>query len=323
MDAEAAAAEPQAAPVEAVDPFDKAEAAILAREDAQQSAAVAKPDAVAKPNEPAKKPERKSPDIAALATREWKAQQTEQAAKKLQAKYAPLDELLGKRDLAGTLNHLAEHYGVTFADFVAVLNGQDEKPKEKTPAEVAAETVAAELRKRDEAAAKERSEADQRRIDKGISDFKAKAVDLAEKGDEKNPDRWELTAVSGKAEEAWDVVDGHFMATCKFEDGKLIERGETLSLEQALDLIEKKLREKQSARRPKTDAGKPKPGANRGNEAAATKADGKAGKPSFTNRRTSGAATVPVEDQDDPDESGSLADGSEIERAARKAGIRL
>lgn len=303
-----------------VDPFDRAEASILAREDAGGEAPAPKqPVTVAKPAE-AKKPERKGPDIAALATREWKAQQAEKSARELEARYKPLDELLAKKDLIGVLNYHAEKHGFTFADIVAAVSSSERQEPEKTPAQIAAETVAEELRKRDEAAEKMRNEAVSKDVETRIEKFRAKAVETAESD---TTGRWEETAVSGKASEAWDIIDGHFMATSKIVDGKIVEEGEKLTMEQALDLIEKKLREKRTALQAKKVPGKPKPGAKTGDEAVAKNGDGKVVKPSFTNRRTSGAAPKPVEDEESDDESGGLASGSEIERAARKAGIRL
>lgn len=318
MDAQPAAAEPHATAADAVDPMDAAEAAILARDDAGGGTPASKQ--VVTVAKPAAKPERKGPDIASLATREWKAQQAEKAAKELHARYQPLDEMANKRDLVGVLNHLAEKHGITFADFVAVLNGQDAKPVEKTPAEVAEATA----RKIIEDDRKAREDSDREAVSKDVEQriekFRTKSVEAVEND---TTGRWEETAVSGKASEAWDLIDGHFMATSKIVDGKIVEEGEKLTMEQALDLIEKKLKEKRAARLAKKDPGKPKPGAKTGNEAAAKNGDGKAGKPSFTNRRTSGPAPKPVEDEESDDESGGIRAGDDIERAARKANIRL
>lgn len=323
MDAQTAAAEPQDIAAEtSASPLDKAEAAILARDEAGGGPGTsAKPKPAKVENDP-KKP--RSSDIAAIAQREWKAKQTEDAAKKVQERYAPLDQALEKKDLKAYLSYAADK-GFTFADFVKVLT-EAEETKEKTPAEIAAETVEAKLKEADEARTKAETEARAKDLDARIKAQKSTIRQLAES----DATRWELAGLNPAMpgieddagnpvlanEYAWKLIEADWDAQAAAG-----QTPKSMSLEDALDLVEAKLREKQSARRPKTDAGKPKPGAKTGNEAAATKAGGKAGKPSFTNRSTSGAATVVDEDEESADESGATRDGDDIMRAAKRSGI--
>lgn len=264
-----------------------------------EAAAAAAEDGKPKPKE---KP-RRSGDIAALAEREWKVTQAQRAADELAGKYRPLEEALGKRDLVAVLNHLADKHGVTFADFVAVLDGKE--PPKKPPEQIAAETVDAKLKERDAAAAKEREAAEAKALDERVTAIRTRLDTMAEEGGE----RWELTAVAGRGSEAWDLVEKWHAET-----------GQKLPLEEALDLVEKKLREKRDARRPKQDAVKPGAGAKPRNEAGTDRTDGRAGSPSFNNRSTSGMpAAVGAQDVD----IATLPDHEAIEVAARRAGLRL
>jgi hypothetical protein len=268
----------------------------------------------------AEKPRPKAADLGALAQREWRARQAEDAAKATQGKYAPLDQALEKKDLVGAMTALAEKHGFTFADFVAAMSA--DKPTEKTPAEVAAATVAAELAKRDEATARAQAEQQKAAHDAQEAAFRASLQEQAEKGAEGTPDRWELTAIAGKAGEAWDLIWGHYMATAtKDAQGRIVGDGERMTREQALDLIEAKLIEKREARRPKQDAANGSAAGHNGrNEAAGNGNSGRAAAPQFTNRATSGIPAVVGAQA--IDELG-LPDNEAIDRIAARTGIRL
>lgn len=265
------------------------------------------------------KPRTKAADLGALAQREWRARQQEDAAKATQGKYAPLDEALGKKDLKAALTVLAERHGVNFVDFVNVLT--EAQPAEKTPAEVAAATVAQVLAERDADAAKAQTAAQQAAHAAQEAAFRTSLQEQAEKGAEGAPDRWELTAIAGKAGEAWDVIWGHYMATAvKDAQGNVITEGERMSREQALDLLEQKMVEKRDARRPKQGAANGSAAANGHNEAAGNGNSGRAAAPQFTNRATSGIpAVVGAHAVDDLD----LPESEALDRAASRAGIRL
>lgn len=258
-------------------------------------------------------------DLGALAQREHQARQLEQQARTLAGKYQPIDEALSKKDLVGALTVIAEKHGFTFADFVAAMSAN--APAEKTPAEIAAETVATKLAERDEAAAKERDEATKRDIEAREQATRQGFVQQAEAGTPEDPNRWELTHLAGAAGTAWDVIWGHYQATARFdEQGRMAAEGEKLSREQALDLIETKLKEKQQARRAKQTTATDTAAGNGRNEAAGQRTDGRAAAPSFTNRATSGMPAVvgahPV------DELG-LPDNEAIDRIASRLGMRL
>lgn len=316
--------------------MDKAEAAILAREDATAA------HAPAKKTDPAGEKKPRSADVAAISQREWKARQAQQAAdekgRRYDEKFGTLEKLIEGKDYIGVINHLAEKHGMTFVEIVNALNASDDTARAKTPAEVAAETVREELAKADAARSKADAEAQAARIDAGITKVKDRMLGMAEKGTDEVPDRWDETGRNPVMRDdrgavlkddagrpvtaidyAWALVEAHHEKS-----------GETLALEDAMDIVEAKLRERQSARRPKMDAGKPKPGVKTGSEAVAKKGDGKGGKPSFSNRKTSGVgATVPVDDEDEESdrdtgkESFAIPDDLAISRAAKKVGIRL
>lgn len=274
------------------------------------------PDTAAAPARP------KAADISAIAKREWEARQREERAAKLEAKYRPLDATLGadKKDLPGALSAMAKEYGVTFEDFVRVLT--ETAPAEKTAAQVAEEAVAAKLAERDAAAAKERQAADAREFEARETATRSSFVQQAEAGTPEDPNRWELTHVAGAGGTAWDVIWGHYQATAKFDEGgRLVAEGEKLTREQALDLIETKLREKQAARRTKQNPATVTADGNGRNEAAETqRTDGRAAAPSFTNRATSGIpAAVGAQAVDEV----GLPDHEVIARIAARRGIRL
>lgn len=267
----------------------------------------------------AAKPKPRAADLGALAQREWRARQQEEAAKATQGKYAPLDAALSKKDLTAALTVLAEQHGVTFADFVQVLAA--DKPTEKTPAEVAAATVAEKLAERDAETAKAQAAQQKAAAEAQEAAFRTSLQEQAEKGAEGALDRWELTAIAGTAGQAWDVIWGHYMATAvRDAQGNVVTEGERMSREQALDLLEKKLVEKRDARRPKQGAANGSAAVNGHNEAAGNGNSGRAAAPQFTNRATSGIpAVVGAHAVDDLE----LSDSEAFERAAMKANIRL
>ncbi|MCA1824420.1 MAG: hypothetical protein LC640_09205 [Frankia sp.] len=210
-----------------------------------------------------------------------------------------------------------------FADFVAAM--ANAKPDEKTPAQVAEETVAAKLKERDTAAEAARKEAEKQAFEQQQQRTRDSFVQQAEAGTQEDPNRWEMTALAGAAGQAWDVIWGHYQATAKFDaNGNVIAEGEKLTREQALDYLESKLKEKQNARRAKQTPAASTAGAQnteRNEAAGAQTTDGRAAAPSFTNRATSGVpaavGTTPVEDRLD------LPDHIRLARAAARAGIRL
>lgn len=275
-----------------------------------------KPPGPSAPTSPAKP---RAADLGALAQREWRARELEEAARATQGKYAPLDEALSKKDLKAALTVLAERHGVNFVDFVNVLT--EATPPEKTPAEVAAATVAQVLAERDADAAKAQTAAQQAAHAAQEAAFRTSLQEQAEKGAEGAPDRWELTAIAGTAGQAWDVIWGHYMATAvRDAQGNVITEGERMSREQALDLLEKKLVEKRDARRPKQGAANGSAAGNGHNEAAGNGNSGRAAAPQFTNRATSGIpAVVGAHAVDDLD----LPESEALDRAASRAGIRL
>lgn len=279
------------------------------------------PSGSAAPTDPASKPAARprAADIGALAQREWRVREKEQAAAAAVAKYQPLDQALEKKDLRAALTVMAEKHGVSFADFVTVLT--EAEPPAKTATETAEEVVARLLAERDAAdlrARQEQSVADGKAREESI---RTALQELAEKGAEGAPDRWELTAIAGKAGEAWDVIWGHYVATTKTDaQGKVVEDGERLTKEQALDLIEEKLKQKREARRPKQETATGGGAGNSRNEAAGNGTDGRAAAPSFTNRATSGMpAAVGAQAIDEA----GLPEHEAIARAASRVGIRL
>lgn len=304
----------EAAP--APDAFEKVIAAVEARKDAAaaegKAAGASATNSTAPSGDaaPAGKAKPKAAEIGALAQREWKVQQQERDAKALKEKYQALDGALAKKDLRAALTVMAEQHGVTFANFVDVLT--EAAPPEKTGAEIAREAAEAVLRDRDaQQAAATLAAQDQ--------EFKAKEANIrqecqarAERGAEGAPDRWELTAIAGIGSQAWDIISGHYNQTTKLQDGRIVAEGEKLSIEQALDLIEARLREKQAARRPAQ-------GANV-REAVGQRSDGRAAAPSFTNRATSGMpAAVGAQAIDEA----GLPDSVAIDRIAARLGHRL
>lgn len=329
---EPAAAPAPAAPAAPTDPMESAVAAYRARQDQEAAAAEGKgpapatagtQSAASAPGAPSDKPRPKAADLGALAQREWAAQQREQRAAKLEAKYKPLDDTLGgeTKNLRGALEAMAKEYNVTFEKFVEVLT--EAAPPEKTAAQVAEETVATKLAERDADAAKAQAAQQQQANAAQEVAFRTSLQEQAEKGAEGAPDRWELTAIAGKAGEAWDVIWGHYMATAvRDAQGNVIQHGERMSREQALDLLESKLVEKRNARRPKQDAVTGSAAVNGRNEAAGQQgSDGRAAAPSFTNRATSGipavAGATPAYDSMD------VPDHERIRLAAKRAGITL
>lgn len=330
--APAPAAEAAAAP--AADPIETAATAYRARMEAADAAGKAGAGAgVATPGTPgstttdgsappASKPRPRPADISALAQREWAAKQREERATALEGKFKPLDAALGgeKKDLRAALTTMAEKYGVEFKDFLALLT--EAEPPAPTAAETAEEVVARKLAERDEAAAKAQQEAQAAQFAAQVQAFREGMQTMAEAGAQDAPDRWELTAIAGKAGEAWDIISGHHAATCVFDaQGRLVRDGEKLTREQALDLIEAKLVQKRDARRPKQETSPGAGGQDRRNEAGAGQVnDGRAVVPSFTNRATSGMpAVVGANHVDD----GTLPEFEAISRAAARANIRL
>lgn len=276
------------------------------------------------PNTPAAKPARPRPsDIAALSQREWKARQKEEAAAKVSARYKPVDEALSKKDLRAAMEVLVKEHGLSFADVINAIT--EEKPADKTTAELVAAEVAR-VRAEDKARQdKEAEEAARKDTESKLATVHGQLEALAESGTPDNPDRWELTAVAGKAAVAWDVIEGHYMATSPRDgEGRFTGAGEKLSFEQALDLVEGKLREKQAARRPKTDAGTSPAGGNQRSEAESTRNDGRVAVPSFGNRATTSIAPVkPATPAVETADEAGLTEAEHIRRAARRANIRL
>lgn len=235
------------------------------------------------------KPERKGPTkgekTADIVEREWKAQQAEKNARTILDKYKDLDEALSKKDARGALLVLAKAHGLTFADFVKVLTDAEEAP-EKSAAEIAAETVKAELAKRDEETKTKEAEEAQKSLQTRLT----KMYGSIEEQAAADPTRWELAGMNPECERTddgrkvlvgefvWDIIEKHFAAT-----------GEKLQIADVLDLTEKKLREKRDARRPKQDG--QKPGEAKREEAASERVTGGAAEPAFTHRTTSGGSS--------------------------------
>jgi hypothetical protein len=323
MDESAAPA--PAAPAAAADPMDAAVARVQARKEAapadpKATGAAAGATTPGTSASDAAKPARpRAADLGALAQREWRAKEAEARAAAAVGKYAPLDQALEKKDLVGAMTTLAEKHGFTFADFVAAMSA--DKPTEKSPAEVAAATVATELAKRDAETAKAQAAAQKAAHEAQEAAFRTSLQEQAEKGAENAPDRWELIAIAGKAGEAWDVIWGHYVATTvRDAQGNVVQDGERMTREQALDLLEDKLKQKRDARRPKQDAANPSAGVNGRNEAAGNGNSGRAAAPQFTNRATSGIPAVVGAQA--IDELG-LPDNEAIDRIAARTGIRL
>lgn len=321
--AEAAAAVVEdAAP--AVEPSDSAvlekhAGAIRARESGAEAPAAAKPAPVEKAKHARPAPQA----IAALSAREWKAQQQEKEAQALKGRYSAIETAIEKKDLRGALELLIKDKGFEFKHVVDVLT--QEKEPEKTAEQLAEEKVNAVLAERDrkehERLAAQRSEETKAQLGKVHSDLAA----LAEKGTAEDPNRWELSSlVSNVGEEAWEIIEGHYIATAPRDaEGRIAGDGEKLSFEQALDLIEGKLKTKRDARRPKTDAGNPTVGDKPRDEAASTGKGGRAAEPSFGNRATSIApAKAAVPERETADEPG-LSEAEHIRRAAARAKIKL
>lgn len=292
--------------------------AIRARDRGVEAPAATKPVIEAKPKA------RPAPQaIAALSAREWKAQQQEKAAQEMRGRYTPIEDAIGKRDLRAAIEGLIKGHDFTFADVVNVLT--QEKPVEKTTDQVVKDEVAAALAERDR---KERERLDAQRSEQTKSQLTKVHGDLAalaEKGTAEDPDRWELSSLVGNVgEEAWDIIEGHYIATAPRDaEGRISGDGEKLSFEQALDLIEGKLKTKRDARRPKTEADKPTVGAKPRDEAASTGKGGRAAEPSFGNRATSIApAKAAVPERETADEPG-LSEAEHIRRAAARAKIKL
>lgn len=296
--------------------LDRAEETISARggEDEGDEAPAAPAPAPKQEAKPKAEPEKRKPQaggIAALAAREWKAQQREKELDAREGRLKPLEQLVSKKDVRGLIELLGKEHGMTFAHVVDVLT--DDKPEpEKTPAEIAREAAQEELRKAREADAKEREAEHAKQVEAKVAGIRARLAEMAESGTAEDPNRWELTAVAGKAAEAWDLIERWHAET-----------GESLKLEDALDRVETKMRAKQEARRPKVDAGKPTAGGKARNEAATKKPGGRVVVPSFTNRKTSGVPAAVASDEDDDETDDDLTDNAAIDRAARRAGIRL
>lgn len=317
MDPVAAAPAP-AAPVEEPSEgalMDKAVAGIKARDD--KPAEPDKPEA--KPAEKPKKPAR-SADIAALADREYKAVQTEKKAKEILSKYQVDEELLGRKDLKGFLEHVAKRHGFTFADFVEVMS-QDKEP-DKSAAEIAKETAEKTLAEAREAEKKEREAAAAKDVDEKLAKRKADWLAMAEA----DGDRWELLGMNpvvGRSDDGrpltaidavWEVVEGHWL-----EQVKAGKQPTAMPIDQALDAVEAKLRERRDARK-KPGSATTSAGGNGRNEAA-SRENGRAAEPSFTQRNTSGVPGA-VGDRKDVDIA-DLPDHEAIRVAAARARIAL
>lgn len=244
-----------------------------------------------------------------VVRREREAREAKERADALVAKYGGLEEALGKRDFVKAMTLLAEKHGATFADFVTAFEAAGEiEPKDPVEAARAAareesERIERERREREAREAQARATEEQKALDERIGKLRETLQGMAE-GD---PERWELTAVSGRGGEAWDLIAAHHEAT-----------GEKLSMDQALDLIEGKLKQKRDEARAKGKGSRPGAGDNGRNEAAATREGGRAAEPPVNNRTAGGAPAV-LPRSDGPVDFGSSA----IKEAARRAGIKL
>ena len=227
-----------------------------------------------------------------LVKREREATTALQRAEQLEAKVKPLTEALAKKDIKAALHLLAADHGVTFADFVEVLKGagdEDESLDQKA-ARIARETIdaaKAEDAKKADADAKAKADEEAKAIEARV----AKLRDSLQERAEGDPDRWEMTAASGKAGEAWDVIEAYHAET-----------GEKLDVERALDLVEGKLRQKRDALRAKKASTRDQGATGQArNEAAGQATSGRADEPRINNRTTSGAPGVrPARDPNEP-----------------------
>src|SRR5688572_12167165 len=106
-----------------------------AAEKPKEGEVAAKPDAKAEKQKPRIDPN--------MVKREREAGEKMQRAQAIEAKFAPLVEALGKKDLRGALTLMAKDHGVTFADFVEVLksSGDEDESVEEKVARVARETI--------------------------------------------------------------------------------------------------------------------------------------------------------------------------------------
>lgn len=260
----------------------------------------------------------------AMVRREREATKTIQAAKastesaeQLRAKYDPLEAALAKKDLKGAMTLMKDYYGVGFEDFVEVLTSgknPDQDPREVARA-VAAEAIAKaeeERSTREKAAKDEGDKTARAQQEKAIADA---AMGMADAGGE----RWQYTAISGRAADALEVILKWHEATCKFDaNGSMLQDGERLTLEQALDKIETKLKGRAEGLKAKSPSGAAP--TNGRSEAASQQSARAAFEPSFTNRSTLGTAPSGAQS---PRSDEPVTMQQRLEAAARKVGIKL
>ena len=239
-----------------------------------------------------------------LVKREREATTALQRAEQLEAKVKPLTEALAKKDIKAALHLLAADHGVTFADFVEVLKGagdEDESLDQKA-ARIARETIdaaKAEDAKKADAEAKAKADEETKAIEARVEKVKGLILEKAES----DPGRWDLASLDPvvtrddkgqpivASDYAWRLIEANHEAT-----------GKAMSFEEALDVVEGKLRAKRDTQRAKTQSTRDQSATGQTrNEAGGQTNGGRADEPRINNRTTSGAPGVrPARDPNEP-----------------------
>jgi hypothetical protein len=319
---------PAAAQAETAAPAAPAPAALPESTSAAASKFVAAKEAAAKPAETkveAKKLEigeaRKPRIDPNLVKREREATTALQRAEAIESKFKPLTEALAKRDFRTALELVAKDHGANFADFVAILENKDTGETLEQKAERIARETIEKAKAQDAADAKERERVDGEAQTKLVAEKLVRVQGMIQEKAESDPERWDLASLNpvvtkddaGRpvlaSEYAWLVIEAEHGAT-----------GKKLSFEEALDIVELKLREKRTSQRAKSKGAQTASASgNAHNEADGQARGGRAAEPSISNRTTAAPGARPARDPNAP----VRFDKSAVDEAIARAGIRL